>query len=220
MEFKASADEFFKLGDIGDYKSADDIIPIGSATIVAINFATILTRMGVIGGQSLNTYFDTFGLEGILANVSLIVIMFQVARWGYTSFYAKTHAWSPFVFVCLLIFVQLIHDLLFYYGAINLVPTGNNEMIDALKRYSKEHGPRALAAHAAFLIFVGAIAMFFKERSMIFTIIVVTITMYMLPYAITTFGPKPPAPIAVKAEQESQKPNPQKPTSQGFRGLY
>jgi hypothetical protein len=204
MEFKASADDIFRLGDIGDYKQADDILPIASATVIAINFATILTRLGVIGGNSLNAYFDTFGLEGILANTSLIVILFQVARWGYTRFYTETaHAWSPFVFVCALIVVQLIHDVLFYYGAINLIPSGNNEMIDALKKYSKEHGPRALAAHAAFLIFVGALAMFFKERSMIFIFITVSLSLYMLPYAVTTFGPKPPPPPAPEKKKEN-----------------
>ena len=202
MEFKASADDIFRLGDISDYTQADDILPIASATIIAINFVTILTRLGVIGGNSLNTYFDTFGLEGILANTSLIVVLFQVARWGYTRFYKETgHDWSPFVFVCALIVVQLIHDVLFYYGAINLIPSCNNEMIDALKKYSKEHGPRALAAHAAFLIFVGTLAMFFKERSMIFTFITVSISLYILPYAVTTFGPKPPPP-------EKKKENP------------
>jgi hypothetical protein len=155
--------------------------------------------------------------------------MFQVARWVYTTFYAKTHPWSPFVFVCVLIFVQLIHDLLFYYGAINLIPSGYNEMIDALKKYSKEHGPRALAAHSAFLIFVGAIAMFFKERSMLFTVISMAIMLYLLPYIITTFGPKP-APVKVEqvekatqpVQQASQK-NSQQDLSrqmQGFRGLY
>jgi len=204
MEFKASADDIFRLGDIGDYKQADDILPIASATVIAINFATILTRLGVIGGNSLNAYFDTFGLEGILANTSLIVILFQVARWGYTRFYTETgHAWSPFVFVCALIVVQLIHDVLFYYGAINLIPSGNNEMIDALKKYSKEHGPRALAAHAAFLIFVVALSMFFKERSMIFIFITVSLSLYMLPYAVTTFGPKPPPPPAPEKKKEN-----------------
>jgi len=73
-------------------------------------------------------------------------------------------------------------------------------MIDALKKYSKEHGPRALAAHAAFLIFVGALAMFFKERSMIFIFITVSLSLYMLPYAVTTFGPKPPTAPEKKKE--------------------
>ena len=197
MDFKPSADDLFRLGDIGDYKVTDDILPIGSATIIAINFVAMLTRLGLVGGKSLNTYFDTFGLEGILANASLIVIMFQVARWGYTKFYTEgSRPWSPFVFVCTLIVVQILHDLLFYYGVINVVPSGNNEMIDALKKYSQENGSRALAGHAAFLIFVGVLAMFFKERSLLFTFLAVNIALYLLPYVITTFGPKPPPPPA------------------------
>lgn len=204
MDSKGSQEDLFRLGDIGDYKVTDDILPIGSATIIAINFAAMLTRMGIIGGNSLNTFFDTFGLEGILANSSLIVIMFQIARWGYTKAYTETgHSWSPFVFVCALLVVQLLHDVLFYYGAINVIPVGNNEMIDALKKYSKEHGSRALAGHAAFLIFVAVLAMFFKERSFLFTFIAVNLTLYMLPFVITTFGPKPPAPPAVEKKQVS-----------------
>lgn len=210
-----SHDDIFRLGDIGDYKVTDDIIPIGSATIIAINFAAMLTRVGLIGGYSLNTFFDTFGLEGILANVSLIVIMFQVARWGYTKAYTETgHAWSPFVFVCSLIVVQLLHDVLFYYGAINAIPIGNNEMIDALKKYANEHGPRALAGHAAFLIFVGVLAMFFKERSFLFTFIAVNLTLYVLPFVITTFGPKPPAP---KPAPEKKQARPEMPGWNGPR---
>ena len=204
MDSKGSQDDFFRLGDIGDYKVTDDILPIGSATIIAINFAAMLTRMGIIGGNSLNTFFDTFGLEGILANTSLIVIIFQIARWGYTKAYTETgHSWSPFVFVCALLVVQLLHDVFFYYGAINAIPIGNNEMIDALKKYSKEHGSRALAGHAAFLIFVAVLAMFFKERTFLFTFIAVNLTLYMLPFVITTFGPKPPPPPVVEKKQVS-----------------
>jgi hypothetical protein len=204
MDSKGSQDDFFRLGDIGDYKVTDDILPIGSATIIAINFAAMLTRMGIIGGNSLNTFFDTFGLEGILANTSLIVIMFQIARWGYTKAYTETgHSWSPFVFVCALLVVQLLHDVFFYYGAINAIPIGNNEMIDALKKYSKEHGSRALAGHAAFLIFVAVLAMFFKERTFLFTFIAVNLTLYILPFVITTFGPKPPPPPVVEKKQVS-----------------
>ena len=204
MDSKGSQDDLFRLGDIGDYKTTDDILPIGSATIIAINFAAMLTRMGIIGGNSLNTFFDTFGLEGILANTSLIVIMFQIARWGYTKAYTETgHSWSPFVFVCALLVVQLLHDVFFYYGAINAIPIGNNEMIDALKKYSKEHGSRALAGHAAFLIFVAVLAMFFKERTFLFTFIAVNLTLYILPFVITTFGPKPPPPPVVEKKQVS-----------------
>jgi hypothetical protein len=75
-------------------------------------------------------------------------------------------------------------------------------MIDALKKYAAENGSRALAGHAAFLIFVGVIAMFLKESTFLFTFIVVNITLYLLPLMMTTMGPKPPPP---PPPPESQK---------------
>ena len=210
MDFKRSEEDIFRLGDIGDYTHTDDFIPIGSATIFVINVTAMLTRLGYLGGKTLNTYFDAFGLEGILANTSLIVIIFQIARYGYTKFYTEGgKAWSPFVFVCALIGVQILHDIFFYYGVINVVPTGNNEMIDALKRYSQENGSRALAGHAGFLIFVAIVAMFLKERSLMFIILTTIFTLYLLPYVITTFGPKPPLP---------PPPPPEKKENQGMSG--
>jgi hypothetical protein len=205
MEFKAPTDDLFRLGDIGDYKNAEDIIPIGSATIFAINAAAVLTRMGFVGGKSLNTYFDTFGLEGILANTSLIVILFQLTRFAYTKLYTEAgKAWSPFVFVCALIVMQILHDLFFYFGVINVVPSGNNEMVDAMKRYSVENGPRALASHAGFLILVAVVAMFLKERSLMFILMTSIFTLYLLPYVLTTFGPKPPPPPPPPAEKKAK----------------
>ena len=94
--------DMFILGDIGDYKDVGDIIPIASASLIGIDVGILLSRYGGLGGYSLNTYFDTFGLEGVLANTSFVVILFQIARWFYTTFYAIGRPWSPFVFVCIL----------------------------------------------------------------------------------------------------------------------
>ena len=195
--------EFFILGDIGNYKEVADFAPIISASLIGMNFAVILSKFGSLGGFSMNAYFDTFGLEGILANTSFLVIIFQVARWAYTSFYTSGgRPWSPFVFVCILIAIELVHDLIFYYGPLKAIPSGKNDMIDALKKYAAENGSRALAGHAAFLIFVGVIAMFLKESTFLFTFIVVNITLYLLPLMMTTLGPKPPPP---PPPAESQK---------------
>ena len=207
MEFKGTSEDLFRLGDIGNFHTAEDIIPIGSATIFAINIVAMLTRLGFVGGKTLNTYFDTFGLEGILANTSLIVILFQLTRFAYTKLYTDAgKAWSPFVFVCALIVMQVLHDLVFYFGVVNVIPSGNNEMVDALKKYSNENGSRALASHAGFLIMVAVVAMFLKERSLIFIIMTSIFTLYLLPYVLTTFGPKPPPPPPPK---EKAVPPPQ-----------
>ena len=197
--------ELFVLGDIGNYKEINDFAPIISASLIGINTAVTLSRFGSMGGLSMNAYFDTFGLEGILANTSFMVIMFQMARWAYTTFYTSgERPWSPFVFVCILIAIEFLHDLIFYYGPLKSIPSGKNDMIDALKRYAAENGSRALAGHAAFLIFVAVIAMFLKESTFLFTFIVVNVTLYMLPFMITTLGPKPPPPPPPPPSQEKK----------------
>jgi hypothetical protein len=198
--------ELFVLGDIGNYKEINDFAPIISASLIGINTAVTLSRFGSMGGLSMNAYFDTFGLEGILANTSFMVIMFQMARWAYTTFYTSgERPWSPFVFVCILIAIEFLHDLIFYYGPLKSIPSGKNDMIDALKRYAAENGSRALAGHAAFLIFVAVIAMFLKESTFLFTFIVVNVTLYMLPFMITTLGPKPPPPPPPPPSQEKKE---------------
>ena len=198
--------ELFVLGDIGNYKNVDDFAPIVSASLIGMNFAVTLSRFGSMGGFSMNAYFDTFGLEGILANTSFLVIMFQLTRWAYTTFYTSgERPWSPFVFVCILIAMEFLHDLIFYYGPLKSIPAGKNDMIDALKRYAAENGSRALAGHAAFLIFVAVIAMFLKESTLVFTFIVISVTLYMLPFMITTLGPRPPPPQPPPQSQEKKE---------------
>ena len=198
--------ELFVLGDIGNYKNVDDFAPIVSASLIGMNFAVTLSRFGSMGGFSMNAYFDTFGLEGILANTSFLVIMFQLTRWAYTTFYTSgERPWSPFVFVCILISMEFLHDLIFYYGPLKSIPPGKNDMIDALKRYAAENGSRALAGHAAFLIFVAVIAMFLKESTFVFTFIVISVTLYMLPFMITTLGPRPPPPPPPPQQQQKKE---------------
>lgn len=203
MEGGGAVNDAFKLGDIGDYRDTGDIWPIICAAFVSMNFGIAASRLGGIGGLSLNTYFDTFGLEGFLSNSAWIVILFQVARWLYTTAYTvgASRPWSPFIFICALIVVQLLHDLLFYFGLIRLMPSGYNDMVDALKKYANENGSRALLGHSIFLIFTGVLAMWFKETTFLFSLIVVNLALYMLPFVITTIGPKgsAAAEAAVKA---------------------
>jgi hypothetical protein len=198
-----------QLGDIGDYKDMSDLGSIASASLVGMNLALVGGRVGGMGGFSLNTYFDTFGIEGYLANIALIILLFQFARWGYSSFYnvAGSKAWSPFVFICFLVGVQLIHDMIFYYGAINALPAGKNEMIDILKRYAKENGARALGGHSLFLVVVGLLAMLLKESTLIMSFMITLAAVYLMPFIITTLGPKPPPPPPPAEKKEAGMPS-------------
>lgn len=207
--------EPIRLGDISNYKEVSDLYPMASGTLLAMNIAIGAGRFGGLGGFSFNTYFDTFGLEGVLANMCLVLIMIQLARFVYTTFYnaGGTKPWSPLVFVCILIGAQVAHDLLFYYGAIKMIPTGQNEMIDVLKRYADENGSRALYGHSLFLIIVSVAAMILKETSVITSFVVVNILLYLLPFVITTFSKKsvpaaPLPPVETEAPKQAGPPGP------------
>lgn len=210
--------EAFRLGNIGNYAEVDDFYPMAIASIFGLNLAIAAARVGNVGGASLNTYFDAFGLEGILANVALIVLILQITRFGYTNGYGLAKPWSPFVFVCILLAVQFMHDLIFYYGAINILPSGKNEMIDSLKEYAREHGGSALGGHAFLLIIIAAAAMIFKETTALVRIIMISVLLYTMPYIITVVKPKVQVQVQPPAEPvKKEEPKPEKLTA---RDMY
>ena len=118
------------LSNIGKYESIDEIATIANAGLFTTLLAIISARIGHLGGNSLNTYFELFGLEGIISCVALIGILFQIARYFYTTLYATyERAWSPFIFLCFLIGTQVISDLAFYYGVVSTLKEKQNYMV-------------------------------------------------------------------------------------------
>lgn len=190
-----------ELSNIGDYRQVDDLYTVGNATLFVLFLTIVLSRLTSIGGVSLNAYFSTFGLEGVLSNTALVVLLFQIARYFYSTFYASYgKRWSPLVFVSVLLLVQLLHDVLFYYGAINVLPRGKNEMIDMLKDYAKEHQARAVGGHVTFLTLIAFVAMITKDMSDVAKTVLFAGLLYAIPYSLSmlwtpaaTAAPKPPA---------------------------
>ena len=210
--------EYIKLGNIGDVGDIHDIYTIASASIVGINIAIAFARLGNLGGLSLNAFFDTFGLEGFLATMFLILIFMQLARWVYTVFYTAggKREWSPFIFVCIVLLTQVVHDIFFYYGVIDKVPYGENSLVDSLKRYVTENGGQSMGGHAAFLILVSVLSMIFKEISGVLRIFISCLSLYLLPFLISAAARKktPPPPtkeqvaaMEAKAKEEASKQN-------------
>jgi len=198
--------EAFRLGNIGNFAEIEDFYPMTIASVFGLNLAIAAARLGNVGGASLNTYFDAFGLEGILANVALVILILQISRFGYTNGYGLTKPWSPFVFVCILLVVQFLHDLIFYFGALNILPSGKNEMIDSLKEYAREHGGYALGGHAFLLIVIAVAAMIFKETTVLVRMISITVLLYIMPYIITLVKPRA---VPVVAPVVTEKPKQQ-----------
>ena len=211
MEGGGSGSNAVYLSDIGDYKNTDDLYTIFNASLFTIFLSILATRIGNVGGLTLNTYFDVFGLEGILSNTMLVTILFQIARYFYTVVYAHyDKGWSPFVFICILLVVHLLHDLLFYYGIINLLPSGKNDMIDILKSYAKENNISAIGGHSLFMIITAIVSMITNDMGNLSKLILFAVVFYLIPYTLSIVYKKPLPP----------PPPPKKETMKDARGFY
>jgi len=175
--------------DIGNYKQVYDLVYIIIAVLIVDVAVIFLARYSPeMFGASLNKWYDIFGLNAVIADVGIIVIGFIIARYVYTGYIKEKFAdgkWCPYKFVGTLVGVQLVHDLLFYYGIIKQLPRGHNSMIDVFKDYSSG-GPKILAADAAMMIASAGIAMLLKAQPMHIVASTATLVTYTLPYILYT----------------------------------
>ena len=190
-------------------------IPYFLAAILLVDVvALFLTRYfpEKVGGESLNDWYDKFGLEGVIADVFIILIGFLLAQYIYSAYIAPTYGWNPIVFVAVLVGVQLVHDIAFYQGVIRQIPAGTNEMMDVYKKYAAENGGLILLGDA-FLMIGSAAAAFALEVSPPFaSMAVAVLTIYTLPYILNTrmqgaYRYKAPVPVK-KDEEEKKEPPP------------
>jgi len=200
------------LSNIGKYESIDDFATILNAGFFTTFLAIVSARIGGLGGLSLNMYFEFFGLEGILSCVMLIAILFQIARYFYTTMYGTyERAWSPFIFICFLVGVQVVYDLAFYYGVVNVLTKGQNTIVDIIRAYVNENKLGALGGHTVFMVLTALVAMILSESSDLSKYVLFGTLAFLIPYALSIRHTKP-APVA--------PPPPKEEKMEDARGFY
>lgn len=208
-----------RLGNIGEFSEVSDFIPLALGTFLSLNFGIALNRFVGLGGISLTNYLDTFGLEAVIMHKGLLLLILQAARWIYTTYYASGgRPWSPFVFVCVAIAAQIVHDLLFSYGLLNGMEKGKNDILDQLQKVVRENGKLSLALHSVLCAVAAGLAMLLKESSMVVVILLALVGLYFLPLLLTTVG-KVRAIAAAEAAAAS-KPNEQPRINGGYMRPY
>jgi len=211
MDSNVSDGPGLNLGDIGDYTEINHFGGITLAGTFTSFLVVLSTRLANFGGVPLNTFFDMFGMEGVLSIVVLILVLFQITRYLYTVFYKNSgKAWSPFVFICFLLGVHLVHDLVFFFAVISQLPKGKNDMIDILRAMTASNKTYALLTHSTFLILTALVAMMVDDMSDLAKLVVFAVVLYLLPYTLAIHSPKPPPP----------PPPPKKPEMQDMRENY
>lgn len=176
------------LPDISQYENVSHIPYLLAGILLVDVFVLFLTRYfpEKVGGETLNQWYDIFGIEGVIADVFIILIGFVIAQILYTIYIKPTWGWKPFLFVLTAIVVQVLHDLFFYFAVIKPIPKGHNDMIDMYKEYAEENGGQIIPGDS--LLMVGsALATFGLESIPTWAASAIAIlTVYTLPYILNT----------------------------------
>jgi len=133
--------------------------------------------------QSLNTWYDRFGLSAVLSDILVIAIGFAIARWIFSTWFAGRGLW---VFLAILVAVQAIHDFLFYVGVILPLPRGANAMMDVFKTYATEGSGGIIFGDALLMLGSAAVFLVLEQQSVPVQWSWSLLVTYALPYILTT----------------------------------
>jgi hypothetical protein len=107
-----------------------------------VDFAVIVISKFIPLTSSLRTWYADFGIAAIGTDILIIVLGIALAK-----FIVPTA--SGLTLIGTAVAIQVLHDILFYVGVIQMVPAGQNRMIDLFKRYAAEGSWKILLADAA-----------------------------------------------------------------------
>ena len=175
------------LPDISEFEEIKDWVYLAIAVLFVDVFIIFLTRyFPEFFGKSLNVWYNRFKLSAVLSDVTVVLLAFTVARYIYTEWIYPTQDWNPTYFTLTAVAVQLVHDVLFYFGIVKPMPAGHNSMIDVMKEYGETKGLGVIAGDSALIIGSSVTAMVLKAAPAHLTVVVGFLTLYALPYILET----------------------------------
>ena len=195
--------------DISNWKDPNLFATIVVSVLIIDTIVLFFTRyFPDTLGKPLNQWYDQFQLSAVISDVGIIVIGFVLAQLLYTYFFAPTHGWNVWIFLALLVGVQVLHDLFFYFAVIQPLPKGHNEMIDTMKSYAKGGGAMIILGDALLMLASAAMAMALKDQSIPTLLFAGLGVAYTVPYILTTRWETNSAKKPKKEEEKEPSPTP------------
>jgi hypothetical protein len=191
--------------DISNFNEVSELLFIFFGILTVDVSVLFLARYYKVGGRFLNEWYDQFNVLAVLADVMIIFIGFLITRYIYTQFLFQKFEWNVVYFMLLLIVVQLIHDIFFYFCVIKPIPVGQNEMMDVFKSYANDLGAVILGGDAMLMIGSALVAMFYKYMPTHVFVSVSSIFVYALPYILFTRNPFNGEEVKVDKKKEDDK---------------
>jgi len=117
------------------------LLALGTA-VAWVDFAVIVLSKCVPLTKSLGTWYADFGMSAVGSDVLIIVLGIYLVQLIFPGIYG----WK---LVGYAVALQVVHDVLFYIGVIQGVPSGHNAILDLFKRYAAEGSWKIILADSA-----------------------------------------------------------------------
>ena len=166
------------LKDISDFNNVNDYLPILNGCLNADLIIIFLTYHGFFNSRYLMKWYKKYQLNAVLADVLILFIVIILVRFFYTYLFTSFSIWK---FTGIAIFIQIIHDFLFYFMFSN-IPRGYNAMLDFFKEYAKEVGVGAILGDSFMIILACVLSSHFAIYNLNTNIITLVISLYFIPY--------------------------------------
>lgn len=177
--------EFTKRTDLSNFEAVGDIPLLLGGILTIDTIVLFLARFYPnILGEALNIWYDRFGLAAVLSDIFIILIAFFIARYIYTIYLKPRFGTNPWAFLATSMGVAVVHDILFYLGAILPFPRGANAMMDVFKVYAQRGGAVIIGADVGLMVGSFLFATLYKSIPPHAAASSIAGVIYMLPYAL------------------------------------
>jgi hypothetical protein len=168
------------MKNISVFSDVNDYLPIFNGVILTDLIIISLLLSGLLKSKVLKIWYNQYSLGAVIADVFIIVIGIIIARFIYPFLFDTFSLWK---FILLTVFIQIIHDILFY-TFVTMVPRGKSKILDVFKDYGIENGYKAIVFDSIMMILSILFATYFKNLSLNVNILLLIGLVYIIPYFI------------------------------------
>ena len=118
-------------------------VPLYTAVAIVDFVVIVLSKIFPLT-KALGNWYRDFGVVAAAQDILIIMLGIALAKFLFPNA-------TGFMLAGLSIVIQVIHDVLFYYGVILQVPWGQNKVIDLFKKYAAEGSWKIILADSAMI---------------------------------------------------------------------
>ena len=142
--------------------------------IIIIGF----TMSNIIHSNYLVKWYQNLRLSAVIMDTLILVIGILIAEYLYPLFFSQFHLmW----FLLLVLCVQIIHDILFYFLFSQFSPK-QSFIMDLFQKYAIESGWKAILGDSVMIIMATLFSFMFQRFSQKINIISLIVMVYVMPF--------------------------------------